>query len=70
MPPFNRFTPSKYKNQLLEPHKPQTQFTELPSIVPSTNGRTISCGNQFLAISLGPHPWGAGADCRDVDWVA
>jgi hypothetical protein len=55
MPPFNRFAPSKYKNQLLEPSKPQDQFTELPSLSPSpsANSRSLACGSSHLAVSLG-----------------
>jgi len=53
MPP-NRFAPSKYKNQLLEPSKSDKRFSELPSIVPpGLNGRTISCNDELLAVSLG-----------------
>jgi hypothetical protein len=55
MPPFSRFAASKYKNQLLEPSKADKTFSELPSIVPCTspNGRTIDCGQDRLAVSLG-----------------
>jgi hypothetical protein len=55
MPPFNRFTSSKYRNQLLEPHKLDKTFTELPAITPAVapNGRTIDCGDEYLAVSLG-----------------
>jgi hypothetical protein len=55
MPPFNRFAPSKYRNQLLEPHKLDKTFTELPATTPAVapNGRTIDCGDECLAVSLG-----------------
>jgi hypothetical protein len=55
MAPFNRFAPSKYKNQLLEPAKNDKSFSELPSIVPATNpnGRSIACGYKNIAFSLG-----------------
>jgi hypothetical protein len=55
MPPFNRFAPSKYKNQLLEPSKAPNTFSELPAIVPSTSpsGRSLSCNDQHIAFSLG-----------------
>src|SRR5271170_5457058 len=78
MPPFNRFAPSKYKNQLLEPSKPQDQFTELPSISPSpfANSRGVACGSSHLAVSLGnsvglidwnePRKYGGRIDKVDV----
>lgn len=73
MPPFNRFAPSKYKNQLLEPSKPGQTFTELPSVVPATspNGRTISCGPTHLAISLGqalPYDTDSGTSVGLIEW--
>ena len=78
MPPFNRFAPSKYKNQLLEPSKLQDQFTELPSISPSpfANSRGLACGSSHLAVSLGnsvglidwnePRKYGGRIDKVDV----
>jgi len=55
MAPFNRFAPSKYKNQLLELAKPDQKFSELPPVISSTavNGRSIVCGDEVLGISLG-----------------
>jgi|SRR5277367_3936094 hypothetical protein len=55
MPPFNRFAPSKYKNQFLDPAKPQDHFTELPSLSPSpfANSHSLACGSSHLAVSLG-----------------
>jgi hypothetical protein len=55
MPPFSRFAPSKYKNQLLEPAKADGKFAELPPVTPSAavNGRSIVCGDELLAVSLG-----------------
>ena len=78
MPPFNRFAPSKYKNQLLEPAKPQEHFTELPALSPSSspNSRSLSCGSSHLAVSLGnsvglidwsqPRKYGGRIDKVDV----
>ena len=73
MPPFNRFASSKYRNQLLEPGNSEKQFTELPRITSSTNARTIACGHQFLAVSLGtsPSPWSkvmVGTSVGLIDW--
>ena len=73
MPPFNRFASSKYKNQLLEPAKLDKTFSELPSTVPCTspNGRTIDCGVDHLALSLGTSPWNLliiGTSVGLIDW--